>query len=245
MDIFCVQEAHGSWADIHKHCRLITRDYWTFASFGEGYGGIITFISKKSCPNVQSIAEAVIVQGRAHRLRISNGVYSQVVYNVHNFELQSAGVLALCNSLDNDYDCSKYCPLNNNILLLGDLNLTPPGSTLFEFGTAKSDMEPRTATAARNTGSSKILASLAQLLELQVPSPSRYNKLSDTGVVLDRVLTNLPPVFLLKNSVTVSVLQCPKDLYQSGISDHAPISVVITHKAPRNVSAGRIPPDVC
>ena len=51
MDVFCIQESRGSWQHILKHCRLIMRDFWIKASFGEGFGGILTLISKKSCPS--------------------------------------------------------------------------------------------------------------------------------------------------------------------------------------------------
>ncbi len=102
MDIFCVQESRGSWAHILKYLRLILRDYWVRASFGNGCGGIITFISKASSPNDSDIVEHVIVAGRAHSVRISSGEFMQVTYNFHNFELNQVVMAAWCNTVEND-----------------------------------------------------------------------------------------------------------------------------------------------
>ena len=65
MDVFCVQESKGSWADILKHCRLISRDFGIRASFAEGYGGCITFVSKAPVPDDAAIFDTALIPGRA------------------------------------------------------------------------------------------------------------------------------------------------------------------------------------
>jgi len=117
MDVFCVQESRGSWAHVIKHCRLISRDYWVKASFGEGYGGVVTFISKQSCPLEESISETVLFVGRAHRICIRGDDHELIVHNIHNFELHGLCRDNLCNAVDADIRASKADPLHSAFCL--------------------------------------------------------------------------------------------------------------------------------
>jgi len=242
VDVFCLQESRGSWAHILKHCRLILRDFWVKASFGEGYGGVITFISKKSVPHESSILDTTLAVGRAQRVTIVGDDCKQVIYNVHNFGIQRQALSALCNAVDTDARESKADPLKFSLFLAGDLNITPPHSKLFEYKGPRPNSDNSAAAARPNGGQLQLI--LEQLIEFEATTPTRYQAETNTGVVLDRIFGTLPATILTKCRVSHTVEQDPRDLYKSGISDHAPVVVSIAFRAPLPPGEGAIPTEI-
>ena len=100
MRVFCLQETHGNRALLDKHFRLILRDYWAFHTFGKhNSGGIVTFVSKQIAPSFESVELDPIVEGRVLKNVIRGSAGYQILYNVHNFGLESAGMKSLCQKL--------------------------------------------------------------------------------------------------------------------------------------------------
>jgi len=272
MDVFCIQESRGSWAHVIKHCRLISRDYWVKASFGEGYGGIITFISKQSCPLEESISESVLFTGRDHRICIRGDDHQLIIHNIHNFDLHGLCWDNLCNTVDADITASKADPLHFAFFCTGDFNHAPNSSQLFEYQSPSTTLEPHGPTACQafaDAGTPKVgqtfcstatfqerpnaaprplggklLKILDSATEISSSTPTRYQSHTDSGIILDRIFTTLPANVLIQCRVNHSVEQDPKDLYKSGISDHAPVAVSILHKAPLPRGEGAIAPEV-
>ena len=245
-DVFCIQESRGSWAHLLKHCRLILRDYWAKTSFADGYGGIITFVSKKSCPLEESISDIVLCAGRAHRICISGNDSQLVIYNVHNFELHKLVVDNLCSYMDIDIARAKADPLHFSAFVCGDLNASPNSAQLFKYCKPESnwndsddDEEP-----APRTDKGRILRTLEKFIEIAARAPTRFNKSADTGIILDRVWTLISANYLTLHKVQHTVEQDPKDLFQSGISDHAPITVSITWRTPHARGEGPIASEI-
>jgi len=201
---------------------LLTRDYWVKASFGEGYGGVITFISKASVPSEDSIVDSVLVVGRALKVQINGDDSKLVVYNTHNFDLQGQALSDFCSSVSIDVDRSRASPYELCMFLLGDLNLTPRAGQLFEYGSPAVAMD---TANSRPPARGPLLRVLEQLTEVESAVPTRYNTEADTGTIIDRVFTSLPAHVFTLCKVTHSVEQDPRDLYKSGLSDHAPVVV--------------------
>jgi len=213
------------------------------ASFGEGYGGVITFISKKSVPQESSILDTTLAVGRAQRVTIlGDDDCKLVIYNVHNFGIQGLTMSALCNAVDSDVRDSKADPLKFSLFLAGDLNLTPPHSKLFEYK-SPSPTSDNAAAAARPSGG-QLELTLEQLIEFEATTPTRYQTETNSAVVLDRIFGTLPATILTKCRVSHTVEQDPRDLFKSGISDHAPVVVTIAFRAPLPPGEGAIPSEI-
>jgi len=218
------------------------KDYWVRASFGEGYGGVMTFISKAAVPDESSITDTPLVVGRALRVQISGGDCKQVIHNIHNFGLQGQVMADLCRSVDVDSRESKADPLHFCLFVLGDMNITPSDGKIFEYGTPEATLE--TSASLIRPPAGPLQQQLLLLTEFESSTPTRYQSDTNSAVVIDRVFGNLPPSFLTKCRVAHSVEQDPRDLYKSGISDHAPVLVSIFFKAPLPAGEGAIPAEV-
>jgi len=243
-DIFCVQETRGNWANILKHLRLILKDFWAFASFGDSYGGIITFVSKQFCPLEEHISDTVLCVGRAHRISIKGPDCTLNVWNIHNFELHGLTWDNLCASVDADIKQSKESPYSFSTFVTGDFNETPSNCKKFEYGQPCTYLDESEAPeAAPRQRSSKLLKILEKSTEITATTPTRYQKATDTGVILDRVFTTIPPSILILCKVSLNVEQEPKQLYTSGISDHAPTAARFGFKSCYSNEDGPIPPE--
>jgi len=243
-DIFCVQETRGNWANILKHLRLTLKEFWVFASFGDSCGGIITFVSKQFCPLEEHISETVLCVGRAHRISVKGYDCILNVWNIHNFELHGLTWDNLCAAVDADIKQSKETPFSFTTFVTGDFNETPSVCKTFEYGHPCTYLDSSEATeAAPRQRSSKLMKILEKSTEITASTPTRYQKATDTGVILDRVFTTIPPAALILCKVSMNVEQEPKQLYTSGISDHAPIGMCIAFKACYSNDEGPIPPE--
>jgi len=227
---------------------LILRDYWAKTSFAEGYGGIITFISKQSCPFEESITETVLCAGRAHRICNEGDDNQLVICNVHNYELHKSVMDNLCSSLDRDFAVSKANPLKFCVFACGYFNCAPNDMQLFEYSRPESKRNSEDSedevNAAPRPAKGKLMRTLDKATEIAARAPTRYNSTSDAGIILDRVWTTIPANYLTLHKVTHLIEQDPKDLFKSGISDHAPCCISILWRTPFARGEGPIAPEV-
>ena len=90
--IVCLQETKGTQSLINKHFRKLSRDFWIVPNLSArsvNEGGLITLVSKSSCPLEESITHIKMIPGRVSRVLIQGDVCRQIVYNIHNHEFTS------------------------------------------------------------------------------------------------------------------------------------------------------------
>ena len=134
----CLQETKGTQSLINKHFRKLSRTFWVVPNLSPrsvNEGGLITLVSKSSCPLEEYISHTVMVPGRVSRVLIQGAEGRQIVYNTHNQEFTNAQMDTVCNSILNDLsDCSTDT-LRNNLIACGDFNIpSVAGGTLITQG---------------------------------------------------------------------------------------------------------------
>ena len=230
-NIFCVQEAHGNLALLNKHLRKLLVDYWVVSSFvGQGAGGVLVFVSKKSVPDFNSISCEVLFEGRVIRVAISdssNGVFAerQVIYNVHNFGINLASMRLICTKIKSDIDFARNDPLYRSIFVVGDFNSTACEKFAFSAPCANpgSAIVNGTTYTDANSSTRLLMRRLGDLIELDAKLPTRYDHATDTGRKLDRIFVCIPQAICPLIHWQMNIGNCPKELFVSGISDHAPV----------------------
>ena len=78
-------------------------------------------------------------------------------------------------------------------------------------------------------------------VEVEPSAPTRYNSTSNTGTTIDRILMNTAPHFLKQCRWTSTILDDPKKLHISGLSDHGMVQAKAMFTAPTKAGTG-IPP---
>ena len=120
-DIFCIQETKGSLAMVDRHMRLIKRTHWVLCNFSNksiNAGGVIVLVSKQSAPFEECITHGIIIPGRVSRVLIQGVGCKQIVYNIHNFELNLPVVVAAIRA--DLVECSVDT-MSNNLIACGDM----------------------------------------------------------------------------------------------------------------------------
>ena len=232
-NIFCVQETRGSWALIDKHLRLIRRDFWIVASFCESNaGGVITFIRKTTCPAESQLSNQVLVDGRAICTVLQGPTGKQTIYNIHNYGLSTVEMNQLSKAIIKSNEDAAADPLHNNILILGDMNISANPAELFNYKNTATSLDMRLPDGHAHRQGGALGDALARYIEIESRTPTRYNVQADCGVIIDRIFCNLPNYIFPLCKWEHSVEKDPKELYISGLSDHAPTTVSISFIKP-------------
>ena len=113
----CLQETKGTQSLINKHFRKLSRTFWVVPNLSPrsvNEGGLITLVSKSSCPLEEYISHTVMVPGRVSRVLIQGAEGRQIVYNTHNQEFTNAQMDTVCSSILNDLSECSTDTLRNN-----------------------------------------------------------------------------------------------------------------------------------
>ena len=248
-DIVCLQETKGTQSLINKHFRKLSRTFWVVPNLSPrsvNEGGLITLVSKSSCPLEEYISHTVMVPGRVSRVLIQGAEGRQIVYNTHNQEFTNAQMDIVCKSILNDLsDCSTDT-LRNNLIACGDFNIPSVAGRYFDYARpipvactdAGLEHHPRFHGVKGRLG--KVLKD-KRFVEVEPMAPTRYNHLNNTGSTIDRIFINTAPCFLKLCRWSSSILQDPKKLYTNGISDHGFVQARAVFLAPPVPGEGVIP----
>ena len=154
--ILCLQETHGSCADIDLYLSDLKSRFLIFHSpfldptflggvdpmldseknfdfdpagnkVVKATGGVITLVSTNSASAEQCIFE-VIIPGKATRLAITARGKVSVTFNIHNEKLSPGQFLRLEQNILKDTALALASPHNFTVNVVGDINVPPPGS---------------------------------------------------------------------------------------------------------------------
>ena len=87
-------------------------------------------------------------------------------------------------------------------------------------------------TGATNGGRLVKLLKDPRWVEVEPSAPTRYNSTSNTGTTIDCFLINTAPYFLRQCRWTSTILDDPKKLHISGLSDHGMVQAKAMFTAP-------------
>ena len=96
-------------------------------------GGLITLVSKSSCPREESITHKKLIPGRVSRVLIQGVGCRQIVYNTQNHYFSGENMDTLCNSLQFDLNACASDTLSNNLIACGDMNIPRSLGRYFDY----------------------------------------------------------------------------------------------------------------
>ncbi len=162
----------------------------------------------------------------------------QIIYNIHYHDIVGGDSVALCNSIKNDIDLCAIDPINSNLVLSGDFNLSSTTGKAYSFSDPVLVATADTSKALC-TGNGKLQDLLLRLTEVEPGLPTRYNSSTDKGTTIDRIFTNLP-TYLFPITKWEIDTGCCKEMYQKHLSDHAILSMHVSFKEVCQHEAGKI-----
>ena len=115
-------------------------------------------------------------------------------------------------------------PKKHVVWIGGDCNVLAPGEMPLSLASPMRARDVHSATIAPRP-QSIWRGSLKLFVELHQNVPTRFNPISSSSSRLDRIYSSIPPWALVSTSCKAHVVKDTKQLHDSGISDHAPISM--------------------
>ena len=112
------------------------RTHWVFCNLptrSVNDGGLITLVSKSSCPREESITHKKLIPGRISGVLIQGVGCKQIVYNIHNQDFVGDNMDTLCNSLHFDLNACASDALGNNLIACGDMNIPSSLGRYFDY----------------------------------------------------------------------------------------------------------------
>jgi len=159
------------------------------------------------------------------------------IFNVHYFGLPRVDISRLCGSLTADAKASAADPLNFVSFALGDWNLRQ--GLKFDYKNPSAPIQTDNSIA----GDPLLRGALGRYTELDGQLPTRYSDVEDCARKLDTIFTSLPSALIPLSRWSVTIPYDAKNLFRSGLSDHAPvIASVSTQEAPSQQNP--IPPEI-
>lgn len=218
-----------------KHFRDTLLNFWVFSSFvSKNAGGVIIFVSKDCAPNESQIIPEVIIPGRALRLKICNPLGQsdgcQFIYNIHNFGVARDEIVSLANFIKSDYNYCKTDPILFSIFCTGDFNFSNVSQFSFSEPSHNTELQDADIAPAYRSPNTRILTeALAGFMEIDPKLPTRFDSTTLVGRQIDMIYAFIPTFICPLCDWDVKTPYCPKQLFEAGISDHAPVVACISN----------------
>ena len=198
-DIILLQEVHGGEFVLDLLLSSLEKNFLIFHSFiDHATGGIITAISKKHTPRETSLEHMVWVQGRVSRLEIVGLQSSLVVWNIHNFNIPSAGLRDASAKICDDSKNAALKPTEKMVIAMGDVNFNRQdlrGKSYFL--PTVSDTSVPTQDRMPRHGQASFEAALVGLIEVFQDLATHCNVRDGTGSCIDGSFLSSPSWALL------------------------------------------------
>ena len=247
-----IVECHGLTTSLLQSIQIYIRSHYLFHSpttgadvERPGTGGVAILLNFRllyphenlnNCPTyssslVKSRHFEVIVPGRIVKTTLfgrktqNDHMSSLAAYTVHNFGLTNVQMTHVEKQITLDLRKSQSNPFQHCSILMGDFNLSPPGSVPFVLS---NPIPPNRNVAPLAIASSRPFQSRWEKLfalhtEIHFPQNTHYNASSCSQNKIDRIFTSAPRSLQVLLKHNAGTIKDPIYWYSRGLSDHSPI----------------------
>lgn len=244
--VIALQEVHGTSADMQIYFRQFSGSHrYFFSALPDDEarvtaGGVATLFALDACNGVCFEVDE-LVPGRILIVVARAGEKTVHHINVHNFNISPSQVRSLRDRITTINTSVHNDPINNAIILHGDLNL----SAFDESSVVLSSDLPCKPKQAQIDNYKTWLPVLQQLTYLDTGAFSHFHRESNTLSKLDRLYAGAPGWLLQLLQVKGCSIRSPVKMTQQGLSDHAPHVLGFFPFRPKDPSARPIPNFIC
>jgi hypothetical protein len=230
--IICLQEVHGTKEEMNKAFHLWHKDWDWYISAGtkRRTGGCVTFVRKGTFVNDATISPTAHVPGRALELHVVRNMESLAIWNVHNYDIPIDAVTAMVDKILLQKTAAQSQPLERAVFVTGDWNFRCRDDTQQSL-IAPSGPRDRCDGSVLPT-QARWERALGTLVEYEQPDVTHFWPRSMTCSRIDRTYGSLHGWILRNLDVRSHVVDDPKRLFDTGLSDHAPLVTSLAWRPP-------------
>ena len=227
--VWALQEVHGSEPQFFQLNHWVRTKFYIFSSFLDvGVGGVVTLFPRTQSSSIDQFSSESIIPGRVLRVAHYQRQLTFVHWNVHNFNLGVPGLSMVLSRLEADLQMAAADPLKFTVILAGDLNLMAPGDMPTRLA-RPALAQPLTAIARSSNPWGRIFD---RMVEVRTCLDTHYDARSDSMSRIDRIFVSFQPWTIVQVRSVCHVWEDPRQLFEQGISDHAPVSTTFSIRCP-------------
>ena len=227
-----LQEVHGTEEEAGLAFFPFAAEWHIVLNLGtdRNTGGTAVFLRKADLKNDCAIQNHNVVKGRVQRTELRADDETLILWNVHNEKLTAIQTNKAARMLRQDVIDTDRDPVRHSVWCAGDWNFLAPGESQMSIAS------PVSCTSAADVGSTCSRyqqlwqAVLDLMVEFQQVAPTHFSPASLTCSRIDRIFTSTPGWIVTSVRTRASLCAQPRELHETGISDHAPVSASMTFR---------------
>lgn len=249
-DVLLLQEVHGSDIRVRNLLHELSSTFELFSSFPvlyrtrtngtkrlrEDTGGVVSAF-RRSLFHAGTLSAHTFVPGRilciTHSLACTHhsGRADRKItnfYNIHNFDLPLHDLEEFRYQVDMDVGLSETNPADHFAIFGGDLNLQEGSLTSLSLCNPVQDVCTRMGPRGFEHSSHCFWKRTTEgLLEINQKSHKHYNVHSRKLTTIDRFFVASTSHLISQMYTSSFIVDAPDDLHHRGISDHAPVGLIL------------------
>jgi hypothetical protein len=225
-----IQEMHGTKAEMALNLSRLETDWHVELNPGpdRNTGGTAILVRKEGLKAGHSVRNATIVSGRVQRVEIHADDERLILWNVHNEKLTIPVTKGVTETLTRDIGDTNLDPLKCAVWCAGDWNFLAPGDSQMSIAAPVACTSAADVYAPGSATQKAWQDTLDLMVEFQQTAPTHFSPPNLTCSRIDRIYTSTPGWILTSVRATAALFAEPRELHESGISDHAPVSASMT-----------------
>lgn len=237
-EVLCFQEVHGMEAEIlREFARWLPGWKISFSVSvshdrmqAPGVGGLVTAISPRIVALAETIDFLTIIPGRVLHTWVVVAGRTLNILNIHNYGLSRLQVCRVGELLDDLRDSDANNPMHSFSIAIGDFNYMAKNERTFQVGKPLTCATPLPSTCSSTSRHNTWNTYLEKWVEIVQPMPTHFTSSSNSCTRIDRGFFACPGSLLLRLDVSSTVVGTPEGCDSKGLSDHAPVDIVICDK---------------
>ena len=245
--IICIQEVHGTPADIslYMHPYSNTHRYWFSPGPDSATGGILIIISNE----VLAMADADPIfqthaTGRIAHLFLSFDFGQLWIWNFHDFGVSSEDSKLASNIFKEQLRLSSLDPLRNILVATGDFNRSRNDNRFYidPLDQAAYAASPSLHSQNRSQNSRVWDSLFDQMVEIETHEHTHYSAEGHYENAIDRIFWTFPSWASRLINISKPTSLPAHSMHMKGLSDHSPVGFIVTPHSSTPPHADASPP---
>ena len=229
-----MQEVHGTKEEIACSLFMWHKDWDLHVSAGakRRTAGSVTMVRKGTFVNGTTVTPTIHHPGRLIELNAAHNEELFTIWNVHNFDIPPAIVAAVADKINQQHSEAQAKPLEHCVFVTGDFNFPARGETSQSLLNPTSTEGGFAQCCPGHPTQLRWERALGSLVEFEQPNNTHFWPTSSTCSRIDRTYGSMHGWILRNLDVCAYVVEDPKRMFDTGLSDHAPLVTTLALRAP-------------
>ena len=240
--VLAFQELHGTKEKFELAFARLHQKFFVFTSFTDRLDtqglpkqdetGVALAFQKFGASSSNCFSQKSFAAGRVLRVAACCGLQESMYWCVHNHGLSAGQLVEIAHVLESDVCRARENPQRVTVCVLGDFNYLCSGEYQRSLEHPNDSRSGSHSLPAPRACQARWEHILRDLTEMSQPLDTHFSLANCLCSRIDRIYTSIPPWLLIQISIASYVYKDPKTMYDMHLSDHSPLKVTFSTRAP-------------